>query len=436
MPLDTTQTSLSDYFTRVRARTEDLTDPLEVEDFGVQSMPDASPAKWHLAHTTWFFEQLVLGPFAPGYKVFHPEYAGLFNSYYESFGSFFTRSERGVLSRPTVAQVFEYRAYVNAAMAGLLADVAHVSRDDVCARTILGLNHEQQHQELLLTDIKHAFSKNPLRPAYREMRSSPHATKPRQKRDTSATDVAHDGGDVRAGGWLEFPAGLYEIGHTGQGFAYDNETPRHKVYLNGYAIADRPVTNADYMAFIADGGYANADLWLSDAWSTVKSEGWRAPMYWEEGPDGWTAMTLSGMQPLDPEAPVAHVSFYEAAAYARWAGKRLPTEAEWEQAAARVPVRGNLYDPDALCPRASGPGHQFYGDVWEWTSSPYTEYPGYHREMGPFGEYNGKFMSSQMVLRGGSCVTPEDHIRPTYRNFFYPHIRWQFSGIRLAEDRP
>ena len=415
MPLDTTQTALSDDYTRVRARSEALCSPLEVEDYGVQSMPDASPAKWHLAHTTWFYEQLVLTPFLSGYEVFHPGYAKLFNSYYESLGTLYTRSERGVLSRPTVREVYDYRAHVDAAMTTLLAQAGHPARAEIESRTVLGLNHEQQHQELLLTDIKHAFYKNPLRPAYLQ--------NPPPKARAATTK-----------GWLAFDEGVYEIGHEGSGFAYDNETPRHKVYLNAYRIADHLVTNGDYLAFMVDGGYENPDLWLSDAWAVVKAEGWHAPLYWEEGEQGWQAMTLSGMQPVDMDAPVCHVSFYEAAAYARWAGKRLPTEAEWEQAAARTATAGNLYAADVLMPLPSGPHHQFYGDVWEWTASAYTEYPGYHREAGPFGEYNGKFMSSQMVLRGGSCLTPADHIRATYRNFFYPQIRWQYSGIRLAED--
>ncbi|WP_417449377.1 ergothioneine biosynthesis protein EgtB [Kordiimonas sp.] len=417
MPLDTALTDISEYFTRVRAESEALCEPLELEDYGVQSMPDASPAKWHLAHTTWFYEQLILGPYQAGYQVYHSAFADLFNSYYESLGSLFTRAERGVLSRPTVAEVYRYRAYVNDAMATLLADTAHRAREEIISRTILGLNHEQQHQELLLTDIKHAFSKNPLRPAYKTLAP--------QK----------EGGAAPPLGWLAFDAGVHEIGHTGPGFAYDNETPRHKVYLDGYALADRLVTNGEYLEFMAAGGYEDADLWLSDAWALIREQGWQAPLYWEKSGDRWTAMTLAGLQPVDMAAPVCHVSFYEAAAYARWRGKRLPTEAEWEHAVARQAVAGNLYDADCLRPKAAGGSRQFFGDVWEWTASPYTEYPGYHRQSGPFGEYNGKFMSSQMVLRGGSCVTPKGHIRPTYRNFFYPPTRWQYSGIRLAEDR-
>ncbi|WP_262690128.1 ergothioneine biosynthesis protein EgtB [Kordiimonas aestuarii] len=418
MPLDTAPSDIADYFSRVRAHSEALCEPLEVEDYGLQSMPDTSPAKWHLAHTTWFYEQLVLWPFAKGYKVYHPEFAAIFNSYYESLGTLFTRAERGVLSRPTVAEVYNYRAYVDGAMAALLADAMHPDRAEIISRTILGLNHEQQHQELLLTDIKHAFYKNPLKPAYK------------------VAEPAAPTGTPGKEGWLAFTAGVQQIGFEGPGFAYDNETPRHKVYMDAYALADRLVTNGEYLEFIEAGGYRDPDLWLSDAWALLGQEGWHAPLYWQKTEDGWTAMTLCGMQPLDTAAPVCHVSFYEAAAYARWRGRRLPTEAEWEHAVATELGRGNLYSPDSLAPQpAAGGSRQFFGDVWEWTASPYTEYPGYHRQSGPFGEYNGKFMSSQMVLRGGSCLTPADHIRPTYRNFFYPHIRWQYSGIRLAEDR-
>ncbi len=411
---------ITDYFARVRKQSESLCAPLEIEDYGIQSMPDASPMKWHLAHTSWFFETMLLKPFLPGYTSFNKAFAHLFNSYYESFGSFHARPERGLLSRPTVRDVYEYRAHVNRAMGELLAQEQHASRQEIGMRTVLGVNHEQQHQELMLTDIKHAFSRNPLRPAYQ----TGYAPKPV--------------GTAPETDWLAFGGGLVNIGHGSEAFAYDNECPRHKVYLEPYALATAPVSNDEYIAFMDAGGYADADLWLSDAWATVKQEDWCAPLYWEKRTDGWWRLTLHGMQPVDPAAPVSHVSFYEAAAYARWCGKRLPTEAEWEHAAARFTPAGNFVDSSSLDPRPAAPdteNHQFFGDVWEWTASPYCEYPGYQRLSGPLGEYNGKFMSSQMVLRGGSCVTPMDHIRTSYRNFFYPQTRWQFSGFRLAEDR-
>lgn len=414
--------NIIDYYTRVRDQTEKICAPLETEDYGVQSMPDASPAKWHLAHTSWFFETMLLKPYFADYHCYNEAYAHLFNSYYESLGRFHTRADRGLLSRPTVREIYAYRKHVDTAMEKLLATETHPAHNDILVRTVLGLNHEQQHQELMFTDIKHAFSLNPLRPAYSDQAATSDTTTP----STPPTD------------WLYFEGGLVEIGHSGDAFAYDNEEPRHKTYLSPYALAPAPVTNGEFIAFIDDGGYDDADLWLSDAWAIVKREGWHAPLYWEMRDGCWWHMTLHGMRAINPAAPVNHVSFYEAAAFARWSGKRLPTEAEWEHAASRYPVAGNLVETGALTPSPRDPENksfQFYGDVWEWTASPYTEYPGYRRLSGPLGEYNGKFMSSQMVLRGGSCVTPADHIRPTYRNFFYPHVRWQFSGLRLAEDR-
>lgn len=411
---------IADYFARVRQQSESLCASLEIEDYGIQSMPDASPLKWHLAHTSWFFETMLLKPYLQGYTPFNEAFAHLFNSYYESFGSFHARPERGLLSRPTVRQVYDYRAHIDGAMAQLLAQETHPNRSDIGTRTVLGLNHEQQHQELMLTDIKHAFFKNPLRPAYRE---------------SAAPETV---GTAPPPNWIVMDGGLVEIGHESGSFAYDNECPRHKVYLAPYTIATTPVTNENYIAFIEAGGYTDADLWLSDAWATIKQEGWQAPLYWEKRETGWWRFTLCGMQPVEPFAPVSHVSFYEAAAYARWCGKRLPTEAEWEHAAARYTATGNFADSGALDPQPDAPNannHHFFGDVWEWTASPYCEYPGYQRLSGPLGEYNGKFMSSQMVLRGGSCVTPMDHIRASYRNFFPPQTRWQFSGFRLAEDR-
>lgn len=408
---------LSDYV-RVRAATTALCEPLEIDDHAVQTAPEVSPLKWHLAHTSWFFETLVLLPFLPGYRVFHPGYANLFNSYYNTLGSFHPQPERGMLSRPTLAEVQRYRTYVDDHMLRLLASHADPSTDDVRRLTQLGLQHEQQHQELMLMDIKHIFFYNPLHPVYRELAATGVHTLPKQH-------------------WVEFAGGLYSIGHTGHGFAYDNEAPRHKVYLNPFLLAARPVTNGEYIDFIDAGAYARADYWLSDAWKMLKQKQWQAPLYWEQRDGRWWHMTLGGMRPVDRHAPVCHVSQYEAAAYAQWAGARLPTEAEWEIAATELPVSGNLRDADFLQPMAAQGGGellQMYGDVWEWTQSAYSPYPGYHMASGPLGEYNGKFMSGQLVLRGGSCVTPADHIRASYRNFFYPWDRWQFSGFRLARD--
>ncbi len=418
--------ALRGYYRRVRDDSARLCAPLAIEDYGLQTMPDVSPAKWHLAHTSWFFEAFVLQRFAAGYQVFHPAFDHLFNSYYLTHGEPFARPQRGFLSRPTVAEVYRYREAVDAAVAELIDRVDERRWPAVAALLVLGLNHEQQHQELLLTDLKHAFSLNPLRPAYRDdLPEAPHAVP----------------GDA---GWTAFPAGLYEIGSAKDGFAYDNERPRHRVWLEGFALADRPVTNAEFLAFVEDGGYRDPRWWLSEGWATVRTEGWQAPLYWERRDDGWWQFTLGGMRPLDLGAPVCHVSHFEADAFASWADRRLPTEAEWEVAAAGLaggdsaPVSGNLRDAGYLQPVAAAPGaglRQLFGDVWEWTASPYTAYPGFRVPDGPVGEYNGKFMSGQMVLRGGSCVTPADHIRPGYRNFFYPRDRWQYSGIRLAEDR-
>jgi len=411
----------------VRADSERLCAPLAVEDYGLQTMPDVSPAKWHLAHTSWFFEAFLLAPFAAGYQVFHPAFDHLFNSYYVTHGEPFLRPRRGLLSRPTVAQVYAYRAAVDEAMAALIVSAGAAVWAQIEPLLVLGLHHEQQHQELMLTDLKHAFSHNPLRPAYRHDLPKP------PRRDPGDPD------------WLVFPAGLYEIGAQDRGFAYDNEQPRHRVWLEDFALAGRPVTNAEYLAFIDDGGYREPRWWLSEGWATVQGEGWRAPLYWEQRDGGWWEFTLAGMRPLDLAAPVSHVSHFEADAFASWAGARLPTEAEWEVAAAAGlrdgdldELAGNLRDAGYLqpvaAPTGSGP-RQLFGDVWEWTASPYTAYPGFRIPDGPVGEYNGKFMSGQMVLRGGSCVTPAGHIRASYRNFFHPNDRWQFSGIRLAGDR-
>jgi ergothioneine biosynthesis protein EgtB len=408
-------------YLRVRHDTERLCAPLEIEDYGIQSMPSASPPKWHLAHTTWFFETLVLKPFLEGYREYHPLFARLFNSYYESLGGYHPRPQRGLLSRPTVAEVYRYRADVDEHMEKLLAQADHPQRNNIVQLTVLGLNHEQQHQELLLTDILHNFACNPLHPVYSPI-SVPSAPAER------ALPLQ----------WVDFAGGVKTIGHAGGGFAYDNEGPPHKTYLDDFRLASRQVTNGEFIEFIEAGGYRQPEHWLSDAWQAVREQCWKAPLYWEHVDGEWRQMTLSGMRPVDLRAPVCHVSFFEAAAFARWAGKRLPTEAEWEVAATGAPIAGNLRETGALRTLPARPGEvllrQMFGDVWEWTQSNYTAYPGYRQAGGPLGEYNGKFMCGQMVLRGGSCVTPADHIRATYRNFFYPVERWQFCGIRLAED--
>lgn len=407
-------------FREVRADTEALCAPLEIEDYCIQSIPDVSPAKWHIAHVSWFFETFLLKPFARGYDVFHPRYDYLFNSYYQTVGEPYPRPRRGLLSRPTVADVYRYRTYVDAAMTEFLAGASEADWDEVARRTVLGLNHEQQHQELLLMDLKHVFAINPLRPAYHEAPPRPADPAPALR-------------------WLEHPGGIDRIGHSGEGFAFDNEGPRHRVLLQPHALASRPVTNGEYLAFMADGGYERPELWLSDGWDRVRSQGWEAPLYWERAEGEWHCMTLSGMQTVDEHAPVCHVSYYEADAYATWAGRRLPTEAEWEVVAERTPLSGNFLESGHLQPVAGklpaddGPA-QLFGDVWEWTCSAYAAYPGYRPPAGALGEYNGKFMSAQMTLRGGCCATPASHVRATYRNFFYPGCRWQFGGFRLADD--
>ena len=377
-------------FLAVRGQTEQLAAPLSPEDQTVQSMPDASPTKWHLAHTTWFFETFVLRPHAPGYRVFDPAYEYLFNSYYEAVGPRHPRPQRGLVSRPGVDEIMAYRRHVSDAMAELLERGAA----NVQSLVELGLHHEQQHQELILMDAKHMLSFNPLRPAYR---AAPHAAV------SAASALA----------WTAFEGGLVEIGHDDQGFAFDNEGPRHRVWLEPFALASRPTNGAEYLAFIEDGGYHRPEFWLSAGWDCVNQRGWEAPLYWEKKDGSWHVFTLSGLRALQPSEPVCHVSAYEAAAFAKWAGKRLPREAEWEAGAAAL---------------------QGMGEVWEWTSSPYVAYPGYREPPGAIGEYNGKFMANQMVLRGGCTATPANHIRTTYRNFFPPDARWMFGGIRLAED--
>lgn len=406
-------------YRRVREESEFLCAPLHVEDYVIQTTGEASPIKWHLAHTSWFFETFILREYLPGYEEFHPRFKTLFNSYYEQVGTFHPRNARGDLSRPTVEEIYAYRAHVDLHMLALLHDPRDRPWPEILERVEIGLNHEQQHQELMLTDLKRNFSVNPLRPTYRtDLRPPP-------KRRRAALN------------WLEFEGGLHEIGYTGEDFTYDNERPRHRVWLEPFRLASRPVTNGEFLAFMEAGGYANPALWLSDGWAKVRQLNWNSPLYWERIDGEWWHFTLSGMRRLNPDEPVCHVSHYEADAYASWAGCRLPTEPEWEHAAAGQPLSGNLREAGHLQPVGAqdGPGlQQLYGDVWEHTGSAYLPYPGYRSANGALGEYNGKFMSGQMVLRGGSCVTPRDHVRPTYRNFFYPHERWQFQGFRLAED--
>ena len=402
---------LEDRYAATRAQSLRLAAPLSAEDCALQSMPDASPVKWHLAHTTWFFETFVLEAAVPGYQPFRPHYRSLFNSYYIAVGPRHPRPERGLLSRPSLDEIHAYRRHVDARLSALLTAGAPAQRDLI----ELGIQHEQQHQELILTDVKHLLSRNPLAPAYVE------APPP-------AAQV------VPPLAWQTLPDGIRAIGHDGAGFCFDNELPRHRVFLDACQIASRPVTNGEYADFIADGGYDRHDLWLSEGWDVRHAQAWQAPLYWRRDGGRWTAFTLHGMQPLDPAAPVCHVSFFEADAYARWAGARLPTEAEWETYAATQQVTGHFAEDGTYEPRAAAAATQVYGDVWEWTRSAYEPYPGYRAAPGAVGEYNGKFMSNQYVLRGGSCATPRSHIRASYRNFFPAAARWQFSGIRLARD--
>jgi ergothioneine biosynthesis protein EgtB len=409
---------LADAYRRIRARTEALAAPLSVEDMQVQSMPDASPTKWHLAHTTWFFQAFVLDRFAPGVAPFKNDWGTLYNSYYESVGPRHPRAARGVLSRPSAAEVYAVRRAVDDAVLSLLSSEG-VRGGELAGVLALGMEHEQQHQELLLTDIQHALSLNPIAPAYR-------APAPRAVRPAPALRLVEQAG------------GVVEIGHRGAGFSFDNERPRHRVYLEPYAIGSRSVTCGEYAGFIDDCGYSRPELWLADGWALKCAEAREAPIYWAKLEGVWHGFTLEGLRPIDPNAPVSNVSFYEADAYARCAGARLPTEAEWECAAAGLAVEGNLLGDDvgasSLTPRVAGDATlaQFFGDVWEWTASAYAAYPGFHPLEGPLGEYNGKFMSNQIVLRGGSCFTPREHARLTYRNFFPPAARWQLSGLRLA----
>ncbi len=401
----------------VRSASGKLGAPLSDADATVQSMADASPAKWHLAHTTWFFETMVLVPNQAGYQVFDPDFNFLFNSYYETIGARQPRPKRGMITRPSLETIFAYREHVDAAIDALLEDEPS---ETVRELVELGCHHEQQHQELLLTDILHLFSQNPLQPAYK---------------DPGPVGVQPD--NARPAAYRDFSGGIVEIGHDGDGFSYDCEGPRHRTLIEPFRLADRLVTNAEWMDFIADGGYRNPLLWLSDGWAKVQEQRWSAPLYWSSRDGDFWTMTLRGAQPVDRRAPVTHVSYFEADAFANWSGYRLPTEAEWESASHSVSMDGNFAGSGHLRPRPAsrdGELRQMFGDVWEWTRSPFSPYPRFKAIEGAVGEYNGKFMCNQFVLRGGSCATPDDHIRRTYRNFFPPDARWQFSGVRLAES--
>jgi ergothioneine biosynthesis protein EgtB len=415
-----TAAALLDRYDDVRAYTERLAAPLSPEDQTVQSMPDVSPTKWHRAHVTWFFETFVLADHEQGFTPFQDRYWFLFNSYYEAVGPRYPRAQRGVVSRPGAHDVGVYRGNVDDRMRDLVSSLDDGTLAKIAGTVELGFHHEQQHQELLLMDIKHVLSLNPLQPVYAGSRSA--VTEPDRL------------------GWVDFEGGLVEIGHRGDGFSFDNELPPHQEYLEPFRLADRLVTNGEWLEFMADGGYRRPELWLSDGWARVNAEEWRAPFYWSEVDGVWFEHTLHGTWPVNPGLPVAHVSHYEADAYATWAGKRLPTEAEWEHGvrSAELDVAGNLADDASYHPRAAGPAdgrlRQVYGDCWEWTSSAYLPYPGFHPAPGAVGEYNGKFMSNQMVLRGGCALTPPGHARASYRNFFPPGARWALTGVRLAAD--
>jgi ergothioneine biosynthesis protein EgtB len=416
----------------VRAFTEQMCESMEPEDFVIQSMPDVSPTKWHLAHTTWFFEAFVLVPHDPGYRPLNAKYNYLFNSYYNTIGEQFCRPRRGQISRPTVREVMEYRHYVDERVEDMIRRLEAAERlDEILETVTMGTHHEQQHQELMTTDIKHVFSMNPLRPVW-------HA---RPQDETPRGVQAHE--------WIEHPGGLVETGYDGPEFHFDNETRRHQTWLEPFRLGSRLVTNAEYMAFMEDDGYARPELWLSMGWALVrenqlKEHDWERvdkPLYWYREGDEWWQFTLAGARPVHPDEPVVHVSYYEADAYARWAGARLPSETEWEVLGAETAMDAGLFaddfrfHPRPLSPDATGAGpHQMFGDVWEWTRSAYEAYPGFQTWEGAVGEYNGKFMANQLVLRGGSCATPGDHIRASYRNFFHAADRWQFMGFRLAKD--
>jgi ergothioneine biosynthesis protein EgtB len=415
------QEELLDQYRRVRRFSEQLCQTLEPEDYVIQTMSEMSPTKWHLAHTSWFFETFIVKPHVPNYRPLHPGYAFLFNSYYNAVGKMHSRPQRGLVSRPTVQETYIYRQHVDAAITDLIQTADLSKLKELAPLIVLGLNHEQQHQELMLTDIKHAFWMNPLRPIFRPEQPSP------EPADSTL-------------GWGHFEAGLHCIGYDGSDFCFDNETPSHQVYLNSFSLATRLVTNEEFLAFMEDGGYQWPELWLSLGWMAVNEQGWNAPFYWEQRDGSWWMMTLAGMRPVRSNEPVCHLSYFEADAYARWAGARLPTEAEWEVAARELPLEGHFAESGYFHPlpgtgtSASDTLEQMFGEVWQWTQSAYSPYPGYKPQAGALGEYNGKFMCNQYVLRGASCATPRSHVRRTYRNFFPPNARWQFTGLRLAKD--
>ena len=404
---------LSENYRRIRNVTEWICRFLENDDYQLQSILETSPPKWHLAHVSWFFESFVLPDFDKSYKPFHPRFSYLFNSYYQTVGSMQPRLHRGLLSRPTVEEIYAYRNYVDEHMLALMEQINESLWQDFAFRVTLGLNHEQQHQELLLMDIKHNFSVNPLKPAYRQELT----TNKNKCPDTN---------------WLECKGGIFPLGNSGTEFCFDNETPQHEVLLQDHKLATRLVNNAEYLEFMDDDAYSRPELWLADGWTWIQQQKITQPLYWETIDTQWWIFTLSGLKKLDPHQPVCHISFFEADAYARWSGKRLPLEAELELQLNAQPLAGNFMEQGSLHPQA-GNG-QWYGDVWEWTSSPYSPYPRFKPLSGSMGEYNGKFMCNQMTLRGGCCATPQNHMRASYRNFFYPHDRWPFTGIRLAED--
>ena len=411
------------YFLKVREASEEICQPLQTEDFVVQPIEDVSPPKWHLGHTSWFYEAMFLERSLSDYQPFHPQYGFLFNSYYRTLGERWDRPRRGVLSRPSVKEVYEYRGAITQRMIDFIESVDEMQWDELEKLLLLALNHEQQHQELLVTDIKYILATNPLFPVYRQVQQTEQNDK------------------VMPATFINVPGGLYGIGHKGAGFCYDNEQPHHQVNLNPFLIQNRLVTNAEYLEFIEAGGYQDFRHWLSDGWDTILKFGWKSPLHWIQLDGQWYEITLSGLRELRPAAPVCHVSYYEAEAYASWANKRLPTEIEWEVAANQYKVQaenGNFwedltYHPQPMKQNKHDRLQQMLGDVWEWTGSSYLPYPGYRHDDGPLGEYNGKFMVNQLVLRGGSCATPRDHIRITYRNFFQPDKRWQFTGFRLAD---
>lgn len=416
------QESLLNFYKEVREFSHTLAEPLEIEDYVVQSMADVSPTKWHLAHTSWFFETFVLSKALKNYKSPNSQYAYLFNSYYVQAGERHLRPKRGLISRPTVEETYSYRNHVDESMIQLMESASEKEWQELCSVIEIGIHHEQQHQELIVTDIKHVLSENPLNPAYRSNNN--------HNESNTAEELK----------WVDFDEGVFNIGNEGNGFGYDNEYPSHKVYLNPYKLASRLITNSEYIEFMEDGGYETPEIWLSEGWATVEENNWRAPLYWQKKDGKWMQFTLRGLREIEPDEPVTHVSYFEADAYARWAGSRLPTEAEWEVAASNIPVEGNFVDNMNFHPVSLKNGtngiilRQIYGDVWEWTQSSYSAYPGYTPAPGALGEYNGKFMCNQMVLRGGSCATSKSHIRKTYRNFFPTNARWQFMGIRLAKD--